>query len=311
MPGVLRDITELPTPPVGKRGWPWTEAEIVPLSPMEAAALPAISLVTPSFQQGQFVEETLRSVLLQGYPKLEYHVIDGGSSDASAAIIEKYSPWLTSWVSEKDRGQSHAINKGLERCHGQLVGWLNSDDIFTPGALFKLGRAWNAASPTDLLVGHGIIADLAGRTVFEPRLDFELGEEALGDWIRSNSFMQPSCLFPRELHGAPLRVDESLRYCMDFDLWLRMARAGCRLRRVEGMLSISKSHGETKSNSARRFMHAETLVQLSRLGHFDAVHRELRRWAEQTSLLEAAGRRLGPLFRLARSLEKRRRRGRG
>jgi hypothetical protein len=311
MPNALRNITDLPAPAGGQRGWPWTEAEIPALSPAEVAALPTISLVTPSFQQGQFIEETLRSVLLQGYPKLEYHVIDGGSSDASASIIEKYSPWLDSWVSEQDRGQSHAINKGLERCHGQLAGWLNSDDILTPGALLKLGRAWNPASPTDLLVGHGIIVDLAGRTTFEPRLDFELNEAALGDWIRSNSFMQPSCLFPRELHGAPLRVDESLRYCMDFDLWLRLARAGCRLRRVQGLLSISKSHGDTKSNSARRFMHAESLVQLARLGHFDAVHRELRRWAEQTSLLEASGRRLGFLFRLARSLEKRCRRRNG
>ena len=102
-----------------------------------------------------------------------------------------------------------------------------------------------------------------------------------------------------------MRVDESLRYCMDVELWVRLAQAGCRLRRVEGCLSVSKRHEDTKSDSARRYMHAETLTMLARYGLTEAVHRELRRWAEETNLLEGAGRRLGPLFRWARSLEKR------
>ena len=96
-------------------------------------AWPRISIVTPSFNQGQFIEETIRSILLQGYPNLEYIIIDGGSTDESVEIIKKYEPWLTYWVSEKDRGQAHAINKGLERCTGEILAYINSDDYYYPG----------------------------------------------------------------------------------------------------------------------------------------------------------------------------------
>src|SRR5581483_1353273 len=108
------DLNDFPPPPPGKRGFPWELPLSFPMLP-EAHDLPRISIVTPSFQQGDFLEETIRSVLLQGYPNLEYFVIDGGSTDGSVAILEKYAPWLTGWVSEPDRGQAHAINKGLAR----------------------------------------------------------------------------------------------------------------------------------------------------------------------------------------------------
>lgn len=296
-------LAELPPPPKGKRGWPWTESPAP--QTVDTGRLPSISIVTPSYQQAEYIEETLRSVLLQGYPKLEYFVIDGGSRDGAVAIIEKYARWLSAWVSEKDRGQSDAINKGLAQCGGQLVGWLNSDDVFAPGALLTFGLAFRDDTPNDLLIGHGVITDLAGRTVYAPRHDIELTAASLGDWIHSTHFMQPSCLFPRTVNGQAVRVDESLHYCMDLDLWVRLAKAGCGLRRVDGCLSMSKRHGATKSDSQRRFMHAEIAATLGRHGYTDAVHRELQRWAEEANLLEAAGRRLGPLFRWARSWEKR------
>ena len=116
------ELGQLPTPPAGKTGWPWT-VETPPLPPErpDGSPWPQISIVTPSYNQGQFIEETIRSILLQGYPDLEYIIIDGGSTDESIEMIKKYGPWLTQWISEKDRGQAHAINKGLARSH-----WRNS-----------------------------------------------------------------------------------------------------------------------------------------------------------------------------------------
>ncbi len=135
------NLNDLPPPPIGKVGWPWTEG--TPPAPSDALGgkpWPKISIVTPSYQQGQFLEETIRSVLLQNYPNLEYFVMDGGSADGSRQIIEKYSPWVDQWKSEKDRGQSHAINRGFALATGELWGWLNSDDLYLPGALHAHAR---------------------------------------------------------------------------------------------------------------------------------------------------------------------------
>ncbi len=136
-------LRELPAPAKHKTGWPWTEeVERLPDKMPDGRPWPKISIVTPSYNQGQFIEETIRSVLLQGYPNLEYIIIDGGSTDNSVEIIKKYSPWLTYWVSEPDRGQSHAINKGLTHCTGEVFNWINSDDLLCPGALRAVATAW-------------------------------------------------------------------------------------------------------------------------------------------------------------------------
>jgi cellulose synthase/poly-beta-1,6-N-acetylglucosamine synthase-like glycosyltransferase len=124
-------LNELTSPPADKTGWPWTEESPLLPDKMEGDCdWPKISIVTPSYNQGRFIEETIRSVLLQGYPNLEYIIIDGGSTDNSVEIINKYEPWLTYWVSEPDRGQSHGINKGFEKATCEVFGWLNSDDYF-------------------------------------------------------------------------------------------------------------------------------------------------------------------------------------
>ncbi|MBM4042010.1 MAG: glycosyltransferase, partial [Planctomycetes bacterium] len=115
-------LSELPPPPAGKTGWPWTEETPRPPEAMpDGSPWPRVTIVTPSYQQGQFLEETLRSVLLQGYPDLEYIVMDGGSTDASVGLIERYSPWLAHWVSERDRGHPHAVNKGMAQATGHIL----------------------------------------------------------------------------------------------------------------------------------------------------------------------------------------------
>jgi len=132
-------VGDLPAPPPGRTGWPWTEgSEVRPW--IEADHLPSISIVTPSFNQGQFIEETLRSVILQDYPYLELIVLDGGSTDETVSIIEKYQDWISVWRSEPDGGQTAAIAEGIGSSSGQLVNWLNSDDSLLPGALHALAE---------------------------------------------------------------------------------------------------------------------------------------------------------------------------
>jgi len=130
-------------PVAGGDTWPMTAPTGAAVAePPLSRSWPKISIVTPSFNQGAYLEKTIRSVLLQGYPNLEYIIIDGGSTDQSVETVKKYEPWNFLWVSENDRGQSHAINKGLEKASGELLGWLNSDDYFLPGALFTLAAAY-------------------------------------------------------------------------------------------------------------------------------------------------------------------------
>src|SRR4051812_31313130 len=128
-------LESLPPPPSGRRGWPWTECIESPATRPDGSTWPRVSVVTPSYNQGQYFEETIRSVLLQGYPDLEYIIVDGGSSDETLDIIKKYEPWLTFWISEKDRGQADAINKGLVRCTGEIFQFINSDDFLDQGSV--------------------------------------------------------------------------------------------------------------------------------------------------------------------------------
>ncbi len=135
-------LADLPPPSPGKTGWPWTvETPPLPDAQPDGTPWPRISIVTPSYNQGQFIEETIRSVLLQGYPDVEYIIMDGGSTDDSVRIIEKYAPWLAHWQSRRDKGQADAINKGLFRSSGLWFQNINSDDVLLPGALGVVGRA--------------------------------------------------------------------------------------------------------------------------------------------------------------------------
>ena len=132
---------DLTLPLSNKIGWPWSlestvDSKIVSVN----IDYPKITVVTPNYNYGHYLEETIRSILLQGYPNLEYIIIDGGSTDNSIEVIKKYEPWITHWESEPDRGQTHAINKGLELATGEVFNWINSDDILMPGSLMAIAR---------------------------------------------------------------------------------------------------------------------------------------------------------------------------
>jgi glycosyltransferase involved in cell wall biosynthesis len=182
--------------------------------------LPRISIITPSFNQAQYIEETIQSVLSQDYPNIEYVVIDGGSTDGSEEIIRRYAPQLAYWISEPDRGQSHAINKGFTHCTGDLVAWLNSDDVYLPGALRAVGEAY-AANPERIIAGAVINHwEESGREkVILQQLEIS---RMLRFWSKEWSWHQPGIFFPRSALTKVGSLEESLHYCMDYDLVLRV-----------------------------------------------------------------------------------------
>ncbi|MEM6264737.1 MAG: glycosyltransferase family 2 protein [Bacteroidota bacterium] len=217
MPSRPSLLKELPPPPAQKSGWPWTE-EVSPESYGPSIPYPKISLVTPSYNQGQYIEETIRSILLQNYPALEYIVMDGGSTDETKEILEKYSPWLTKWVSEPDGGQSDAINKGLAQSTGDLFNWCNSDDYFNPGALEKIGYAYQGGAFEAVFGKSALfgIEEVEGRE--KGTLLFD-GNTAKA--IGLASFSQPAIFFSKTAVDKMGPLSKSLHYAMDREWWIK------------------------------------------------------------------------------------------
>lgn len=187
---------------------------------LSPSALPRVTVVTPSFNQADFIRHTIESVLAQDYPNLEYIIMDGGSTDGSAAIASEYSSRLR-FLSEPDNGQTHAINKGFRMASGEIVAWLNSDDLYLPGAVAKAVKALSPHPSAGFVYGEGYLIDQHGEITqrFPHTQPFDLWRLVhLSDYI-----LQQSCFFRRSaLHQiGPLR--ESLRYAMDWDLLIRLA----------------------------------------------------------------------------------------
>ena len=208
-------LDELPSPPPSKSGWPWME-----ISPPPASGdWPKASIVTPSLNQGKFLEETIRSVLLQNYPNLEYFVIDGGSTDGSVEIIRKYAAWLTYWISEPDQGQSDAINKGWRRSTGKFVGYMNADDTFCPGAIATAVEALSRDADTALVHGNCHIIDGQSR-LLRKRIVHDVQLADILGWSPSIAF--PGALIRRSVLDSVGFLDANLHYVMDYELSLRI-----------------------------------------------------------------------------------------
>jgi hypothetical protein len=210
---------------------------------------PSVSIVTPSYNQARFLEETIRSVLLQGYPNLQYIVIDGGSSDGSADILRRYEPWLADWVSEEDRGQSHAINKGFARARGEVVAWLNSDDLYTPQAVGAATRAFSEHPAVGVVYGDCQHID-AGSRLVRTRL---LPGHDLGEVVVYNYIAQPATFIRRRAVEHVNGVDESLHLAMDFDLWVRLGVAFDFIH-VPVCLACFRVHVDAKSSQPWTFV---------------------------------------------------------
>ena len=251
------DLSELPAPPEGTGGWPWIVNSQPWIQVMPDGELwPKITLVTPSYNQAQYLECTIRSVLLQGYPNLEYIVIDGKSQDGSAKLIQKYEPWLTYWVSAPDLGQADALQNGFMRSTGERLGWLNSDDLLLPGALYQIGILHRLA-PTSLIAGSVINWDTqSGQEEVIHQRGLSL-DSLLQLWKRSYRWHQPGLLFPRQAYEYVGGLDTSLRYGMDYDLLCRLLRLNLPVMYTDQCLAKFRLHPTSKTRSENTRMALE------------------------------------------------------
>src|SRR5258706_11224001 len=244
---------------------------------------PRISIVTPSYNQAPFLEQTIRSVLLQGYPNLEYIVMDGGSTDGSVEIIRKYEPLIDHWVSRKDDGQADAIFRGFERATGDVIAWLNSDDFYLPGALTAVGQFFARHPGVDLVSRGGYPTDVHGivqRTrrgypAYCPGIAPSFGALMTAGFPS----LQPAMFWRRQAFFDVGGFDRSLFFCFDFDLLLRLTKRK-RGRSLDRPLACFRHHPSSKTTNyaATASAEADALRKKHRPGPFSPW----RRWFHST-----------------------------
>lgn len=263
--------------------------------------LPRITVVTPSYNQAEFLETTIRSVLEEGYPALDYYIIDGGSRDGSTDIIRHYEPWLSGWVSETDRGQVNAIAKGLASAQGEWFNWINSDDLLAPGALWEVARAPDC----DLVAGQtqNFYADrLARRRAsrdFTARNFIRIPVESRVRWHQPGIWYRTAAL-------RDVGIDETLHYRFDLDLLIRYCQRYPKIHYLQALMAYFRLHGSSKTVSqAARFEqeHLRLLENLLARADDAALHDDARAalqalsWRSRLEALQA-----DPSPRLTRAL---------
>ena len=263
-------LAELPPPPAGKTGWPWTvESPQLPDAMPDGKPWPRISIVTPSYNQGQFIEETIRSVLLQGYPDLEYIIMDGGSTDGAIDIIRRYEPWLTHWESGQDGGQSAAIGKGFAKVTGEIQAWVNSDDGYLPSAFQRVAR--EAFRCRNTFVYSNYVTKTQGKadelTLAGPVREIYLG--------RGGLIPQHTAFWTSDFNA---NVDDRLVCNMDTELWFRLIPLAKRVVRIREPLAYCYSHPEQKTRSERWRLAWERDQVIIDHDHFRRMPLRVRFW---------------------------------
>ncbi len=252
-------VKDLPPPPPDKSGWPWTtHNKLLPEKMPDGSEWPRLTIVTPSYNQGKFIEATIRSVLLQGYPNLEYIIIDGGSTDNSVETIKKYEKYLFYWHSQADKGQADAINQGLERSSGEILGWLNSDDVYVQGTFYKIAKAFS--SYPDYIVVHGnrILIDEKGDVTglialppFEPNtLIYNVCSET-AFWKRA--VMKQAGL-----------LKTNLQFAIDLEFFGRLYHYG-KFLKLNDYLGYFRCYSETKSSTIAHIGREEAATEWRQL----------------------------------------------
>jgi len=214
---------------------------------MKNSHLPKISIVTPSYNQAEFIEKTILSVLGQEYPNLEYIIIDGGSTDGSVDIIKKYENRITYWVSEPDEGQAHAIRKGFGKCTGDILAWLNSDDVYIPGAFIEVAERFKKGD-CDFVYGDELMIDSDDKVIGErPQLPFP-GKLGLPFFIYGGFWIyQPASFWTRDLYERSGGIDKSYRFTMDPDLFIRFAMMNAKFEYIKVPVINFRLHESSKT----------------------------------------------------------------
>lgn len=218
-----------------------------------------VSVITPSLNQGRFIERTLRSVAEQTGVSVGHVVFDGGSTDNTLDVLRHFSPQVR-WVSERDNGQSHAVNKGILATDGEIIAWLNSDDVYFPGALESVAAFFGENPDVDVLYGMADHIDADGRIIEAyPVESWDL------ERLKETCFIcQPAAFFRRRTIDRYGLLDESLHYCMDYDFWLRLGMGGARFAYLGRKLAGSRLYPENKTLGARVKVHKEINDMLKR-----------------------------------------------
>jgi len=239
---------------------------------------PTISIVTPSFNQADFLELTIKSVVEQNYPALEYIIQDGGSEDGTVAVLKKYSHYFSHWESTGDKGQAHAINLGFRHATGEIMAYLNSDDLLLPGALPYVAHYFSEHLEVDAVYGHRVLVDEknreVGRWVLPPHDDHVL---SWADYIPQETLFWRRRIW--EKVGG--NVDESFRFAMDWDLIMRFRDAGARFVRLPRFLGAFRVHPEQKSSKELDDLGQEEMGELRKRCHGrevsdDDIHKNIR-----------------------------------
>jgi len=282
-------LEAIPKPNHDQVGWPWTEAiNRLPLTMPDGSTWPRISVVTPSLNQIEYLEETIRSVLLQGYPNLEYIIIDGGSTDGSLEIIRKYEPWLTYWISEPDRGQSHAINKGFQHSSGAIMAYLNSDDSYLPDTLKIVASTFNHSFP-DILIGAlqrlTLSADIDPvNEILYPDSGNPVHLFPIFKNHRVENFrcLQPSLFWTRSIWQVTGQFNENLHYMMDREWCLRALARGASVHTIPDVLTRYTVHPGSKSHDQNLKFSGEMVPIYRTLSRMREFHR-IFCWLEATN----------------------------
>ena len=234
-----------------------------PKASVSIAPLPSISIITPSFNQGKFIQATIDSVLSQQYPDLEYLVMDGGSSDGTLDTLRRCGPEVQ-WVSEKDEGQADAINKGFARAKGEIIAWLNSDDTYLPGTLEYVGRYFSGHPDVDAVYGDGYYINQEG-TITQPYPTLDFSWES---FVHACYICQPTVFLRRRSLAAVGMLDPKLHVALDYEFWMRLFRKHPPVR-LPRFLATSRMYPDNKTLSRRRIAYRE-IMQVVRT-HFGYV----------------------------------------
>jgi glycosyltransferase involved in cell wall biosynthesis len=248
-----------------KKLWPWINIsdQIENYSDLN---WPKISIVTPSFNQGAYIERTILSILNQNYPNIEYIIIDGGSVDNTVEIIEKYSDKISYWVSEKDSGQSNAINKGFRISSGEIVAWLNSDDFYTAGILKKIATIFLENEKANIISCQTIRIDESGNFIRQA----DVPSTSFNDIFFWNYHLpQPGTFFKKKLIEKVNYLDENLHFSMDYDLWFKFAKETDFLIREE-IAAIELLHSKTKNLDKKNEMNIKIEHLFVQMRHADS-----------------------------------------